>query len=96
MFVIKVSYKKPIDVVDSFLAAHRAFLDRYFAAGNMIATGPQNPRRGGVIMCKAASLEAVGRIISEDPFKINDIADYEIIEFEPTKFCDGSLRGLLC
>lgn len=96
MYIIIVSYKKPISVVDEYLSAHRAFLDKYFASGNLITSGSQNPRKGGIIICKAKSLEIVERILSEDPFKINDIADYEIIEFEPTKFCDASLKKMFC
>jgi uncharacterized protein YciI len=42
-----------------------------------------------VILCKASSVEEVKQIISEDPFYINQIADYEIIEFTPTMFVDG-------
>lgn len=34
-------------------------------------------------------MEEVKAIISEDPFYINKIAEYEIVEFEPTKYADG-------
>ncbi len=28
-------------------------------------------------------------IISQDPFYVNEIANYEVIEFYPTKYADG-------
>jgi uncharacterized protein YciI len=54
MFLIIVDYKKPLEEVERYLAEHRAFLDRYFAQGKLLCTGPQNPRTGGVIVSKAA------------------------------------------
>ena len=37
-------------------------------------------------------MEEVKTIISEDPFYINKIAEYEIIEFTPTKYSEGFER----
>ena len=34
-------------------------------------------------------LKQIERIIEEDPFKINKIAEYEIVEFMPTKHIEG-------
>jgi len=45
-----------------------------------------------VILCNSKNLEEVEMIISEDPFYINKIAEYEIIEFLPTKYADGFER----
>mgnify|MGYP002543238919 FL=1 len=55
MFLIIVDYKKPLEEVERYLAEHWAFLDRYFAQGKLLCTGPQNPRTGGVIVSKAAN-----------------------------------------
>ena len=44
--------------VDRFLAAHREYLAKHYAAGDFIASGPQNPHAGGVIMMKADSRTA--------------------------------------
>ena len=95
MFIAILTYKKPLNEVDRFLAAHRAYLARHYAAGYFITSGPQTPRVGGVIMMKADSREAVDSIIAEDPFHINDIADYQIVEFTPTMFCDGDLKTIM-
>ena len=62
---------------------------------NFIASGPQNPRVGGLIMMKADNREAVNTIIVEDPFHINGIADYQIVEFTPTMFLTEELKTLL-
>ena len=95
MFIAILTYKKPIEDVDRFLQAHRNYLAEHYAAGNFIASGPQTPRIGGVIMIKADNREAVDSIIVQDPFNINGIADYQIVEFTPTMFCNEELKTIL-
>lgn len=95
MFIAILTYKKPLSEVDRFLAAHREYLAKHYAAGDFITSGPRHPRVGGVIMMKTDSREMVDAIISEDPFHINGIADYQIVEFTPTMFVVEELKSLL-
>lgn len=95
MFIAILTYKKPIEEVDRFLQAHRDYLAEHYAAGDFIASGPQTPRIGGVIMIKADNREAVVSIIVQDPFNINGIADYQIVEFTPTMFLNDNLKNIL-
>ncbi len=95
MFIAILTYKKPLEEVDRFLQTHRDYLAEHYAAGDFIASGPQNPRIGGVIMMKADNRASVDAIISQDPFNINGIADYQIVEFNPTMFCEPSLSDIL-
>lgn len=59
MFIAILTYKKPLSEVDRFLQAHRDYLAKHYAAGDFIASGPQTPRIGGVIMIKAENRAAV-------------------------------------
>lgn len=95
MFIAILTYKKPLSEVDRFLAAHREYLAKHYAAGDFIASGPQTPRVGGVIMMKAENRAAVEAIIAQDPFNINGIADYQIVEFSPTMFVNQELKQIL-
>ncbi len=95
MFIAILTYKKPLEEVDRFLQTHRDYLAEHYAAGDFIASGPQNPRIGGVIMIKADNRATVDTIISQDPFNINGIAAYQIVEFKPTMFCDAVLSNFL-
>lgn len=95
MFIVIVTYKKPLEEVERYLAAHRAHLDRHFATGDLLMTGPQTPRCGGVIIVEGHSRKKAEAIIAADPFNIHGIADYRIIEFTPTKFSSEELRLLL-
>ena len=95
MFIAILTYKKPLSEVDKYLAAHREYLARHYAAGDFIASGPQTPRIGGVIMMKAENRTDVDIIISQDPFYINNIADYQLVEFTPTMFKNEELEQII-
>ncbi len=95
MFIAILTYKKPLEEVDRFLQAHREYLAEHYTAGDFIASGPQTPRIGGIIMMKAESRETVNAIIAQDPFHINGIADYQIVEFTPTLSANKELEHIL-
>lgn len=84
MFVILLNYVKPLSEVDRFVAEHRKFLESYYASGHFLLSGRQEPRMGGVILAKAKTREEIERIVLNDPFHREHIADYDIIEFLPS------------
>jgi len=86
MYIILLSYSHGLEMIEKHLAEHRVFLDKYYALDRFICSGAQNPRTGGVILCKADSKVEVEQIVQEDPFNIHGVATYQIIEFKPTKF----------
>ena len=88
MFIIILTYQKELSEVEKHLESHRAYLDKYYALGQFIASGARVPRKGGVILCKADSRGEVEAIIAQDPFHEHRIAAYQIIEFTPTKFSE--------
>ena len=85
MFIINLTYKVPLDQVDQYLEEHVQYLDAQYALGNFLASGPKIPRDGGIIFTHVESKAQVFAAIEKDPFKINGIADYEVIEFIPRK-----------
>lgn len=94
MFIVVLTYHKELSEVENYLEAHKQFLEKFYEADNFIASGRQNPRVGGVILCKARNRQEVENIISQDPFYTNQIASYQIIEFEAAKYCDDVLRNI--
>ena len=87
MFIVNLTYIKPLDEVEKFLEKHIDFLNQYYTKGHFIASGRKNPRTGGIILMRAKNKDAVQGIITHDPFYQNEIAQYEIIEFEASKYC---------
>ena len=75
MFIAILTYKKPLEEVDRYLQAHREYLAEHYAVGDFIASGPQTPRIGGVIMMKGENRTALDTIIAQNPFKIKELPD---------------------
>lgn len=86
MFILNLTYIKPISEVERYLSSHVSFLDKYYSAKKFICSGRKNPRTGGIILCTAKDINEVNAILTEDPFYQEKIANYEIIEFLPTKY----------
>ena len=94
MFIINLTYIEPLEAVEKYLQEHINFLNHYYAEGLFIASGRKNPRTGGIILMQGKNKEAVQEIIMQDPFYKNKIAQYDIIEFEASKYCP-ELKNIL-
>jgi uncharacterized protein YciI len=60
------------------------YLKNQYEKGNFIASGRKIPRIGGIILSKLSSLKKLEDILNQDPFKINNLAKYEIQKFIPS------------
>lgn len=94
MFIILLNYTKPVAEVDAVIPAHIEYLDRYYQLDKFVLSGRKRPRTGGVILCHASNKDEVWAIIAEDPFFIEKVADYDVLEFLPTKTAAGLERYL--
>jgi uncharacterized protein YciI len=90
MFIVLVQYMQPLATIEAHLAEHRAFLDRHYAAGHFLASGPQVPRTGGAILARNLTRTELEAVLTEDPFHREQIATYQIVEFSPNKFAEGA------
>ena len=81
MFLLLLSYKKPLAEVDRHVPEHMEFVARHYASGEFLLSGRKQPRTGGVILATAADRARVEAIVQEDPFVREGVADYEIVEF---------------
>ena len=85
MYIVSINYTCELTEIENNLTAHIAYLDHYYSAEKFIASGRKNPRTGGVILASTDSRDELDRILEEDPFKFNNLADYDVIEFIPSK-----------
>lgn len=86
MFLIKLTYTKPLDIIEKHLAAHRDFLEQWYQKDCFVVSGPQNPRVGGIIISQLKNRKQLDTILKNDPYQLHGVAEYEIIEFNPVKF----------
>ena len=89
MFIVSLSYIKPLAEVEQHLEAHRAWLDKQYAAGSLLMSGRKQPRTGGVILMRAESRADAERLLAEDPFHQAGVADYQLTEFQVSKVAPG-------
>jgi uncharacterized protein YciI len=85
MFVVTLTYTAPIERIDELVAEHRAWLDQQYAAGVLLASGPQLPRVGGILLARAADRAALEQVLTGDPFRLAGVATYDVVEFDPIK-----------
>jgi uncharacterized protein YciI len=85
MFVMELTYTAPLDAVDAVLEAHVAWLDEQYDKGHFLASGPKNPRDGGVILAVAEDRARIEEIAAGDPFVTAGVCAYRITEFTATK-----------
>ena len=88
MFVIELTYKAPLATIDAHMAAHVAFLKKYYASGNFLVSGRQIPRVGGIILAVGESVQQIEAIMKEDPFCREGLADVRIVEFRASQRAD--------
>lgn len=89
MFIISLNYKCSLATVDQFLSDHRDFLQKQYEKGYFIVSGPKKPRTGGIIIAQAEDEASLKALLKDDPFWQHDLANYEIIEFEPSAYMPG-------
>ena len=84
MFIVSLTYIVDLEKVDELLPLHVDYLKNQYEKGNFIASGRKIPRTGGIILSKLDSIEKLEEVLNQDPFKINNLAEYKIEEFIPS------------
>ena len=83
LFVVTIEYIKPIDQIEKATDEHRAFLKELQAAGKLIASGPFNPRTGGLLLLKTDTPIQAEMMLRGDPFNVKGLASYSIRQWKP-------------
>jgi uncharacterized protein YciI len=80
-----IRYRRPLEEVIVHQDAHRAYLRGLKDKGLLIASGPMNPRFGGLLLLRVADddLHALDQIRDGDPFFQSGVAQYEMIGWAP-------------
>jgi uncharacterized protein YciI len=89
MLIAISKYTKPLSEVDVYRQEHHKYMKPLFETGKLFIAGRQNPPSGGVIIAKTQSCDEFQKILDNDPFTKAGVAEYTIIEFNPTFFDDS-------
>jgi uncharacterized protein YciI len=88
MFVIELIYKADLKEIDAHMAAHVAFLKKYYASGHFLVSGRKIPRDGGIILAVGKSRDEIEAIVKHDPFCARGLAEFRIIQFRASQRAD--------
>ncbi len=79
-------YRFPLEVIAPHVDAHRAYLRELKAAGQLIASGPFDPRTGGALLLRIPDdgvQATLDRIRDGDPFSQLGFVNYEMLPWIP-------------
>ena len=89
MFVVLLSYIKPIAEVDALMREHVTCLNEHYDAGRFVVSGRRVPRTGGVIVARGDDRDEIERIVASDPFVSGGVATSAVIQFRASQTADG-------
>ena len=89
MFVLLLTYIKPLAEVDALMRRHVGWLDAQYDAGRFVVSGRRIPRTGGVILARGDDREEIEALAASDPFVSGGVATCEIIQFRASQTSDG-------
>jgi uncharacterized protein YciI len=89
MFVLLLTYIKPLDEVDALMRKHMAWLNEQYDAGRFVVSGRQIPRTGGVILARGDDREEIEALAAGDPFVAGGVATCEVIQFRASQTAKG-------
>lgn len=95
IYVVVLTYIKPLEEVDRAIPAHIEWLKKGYADGLFLASGRRIPRTGGVILAKCDSRETLQARLSQDPFQLLGLARTEIIPFEASMASPGAAVAVI-
>jgi len=85
VFVLLLTYVKPLAEVDALMREHVAWLDEHYAAGRFLVSGRRMPRTGGVIVARGDDPGEMEAIAANDPFVRGGVATCEVIRFRASQ-----------
>jgi uncharacterized protein YciI len=93
MYAIAVlRYRRPLEQVLTVSDAHRAYLLGLKERGILLASGPLDPRNGGLLVLRVPNddaITALDRIRDEDPYTKAGMAQYELLPWAPNIGLEG-------
>jgi uncharacterized protein YciI len=89
MFVLLLTYVRPIEEVDALMRRHVAWLNDHYDAGRFVVSGRQIPRTGGVIVARGDDREEMEAVAASDPFVTGGVATVEVVQFRASQTARG-------
>jgi len=94
VYILFITSTKSLQELEPVFPAHNAYLDTNYKAGKFILTGGLTARPAGMVLANVTSGDELQAMLAEDPFVREHLAEYEVIEFKPSRY-HQSLASLI-
>lgn len=85
-FLLEGQHLVPFAEMQNLVDDHHAFLEKGYAEGVFLFSGPYVPPKGGVLVARSESLEALNAYLADEPFvKANVMTFSRVTEFHPAQ-----------
>jgi uncharacterized protein YciI len=85
VFVLLLTYVRPLAEVDAIMREHVAWLNDHYDAGRFLVSGRRIPRTGGVIVARGEDRAEIEAVAATDPFVRGGVATCEVVEFRASQ-----------
>jgi uncharacterized protein YciI len=90
--MIIVRYRRPLPEIEAVTEAHRAYLRKLQEQGILVASGPLEPRFGGMWLVRVPDenpLQDLDALMAGDPFHQHGLANYELLPWKVMQGKEG-------
>lgn len=92
MFIVRLTYKAPIEEIDYLLPDHIEWLAKHYDAGYFLCSGRQPAQLGRVIIARPMPIAKLEALLATDPLAMARMARHEVIEFQATRTAPDMAR----
>ncbi len=82
MFLLIVNYIQPTDEVSKHVATHSEWVKKYIDEEIFLFAGPKKNKLGGAILVKSIDRDILDKILAEDSYVKEKVAEYQVIDFD--------------
>lgn len=85
-FIVEGIIKNLDFMNDNIMKIHKSYTQKAMDEGLILMSGLKEDMSGAVFIMKSDSIEKIDNYLSNEPFNVNNIQDYKVIEFSPHYF----------
>lgn len=85
MYILFINFTKSLQDIQPVFPAHLEFIDAHIKTGKFILSGGLTGKPAGVVLANINNGGELQALLAEDPFVREQVAEYEVIEFKPSK-----------
>jgi len=94
MYILFINFTKSLQDIQPVFPAHLEFIDAHIKTGKFILSGGLTGKPSGVVLANINNGDELKALLAEDPCVLEQVAEYEIIEFTPSRYHE-SLASLI-